>query len=88
MIAPLIGMVPPPCSRDLVSPEGVKLEVVDMTFVRESSKVSLRIPKRIKIDSFRKSFTSHGAETSPKKTNEFMTGQFQIDILEIINCNL
>jgi hypothetical protein len=43
MIAALIGMVAP-CSRDLVSPEGDELEVVNVVFERESSKVSLHIP--------------------------------------------
>jgi hypothetical protein len=44
IIAALIGMVAPSCSRDLVSPEGDELEVVNVVFERESSKVSLRIP--------------------------------------------
>lgn len=45
MRPPVVDMVAPSCSRDLVSPEDDVLEVVEGIFGRESSKTSLRIPK-------------------------------------------
>lgn len=44
-VVPPIGTVVPSCARDLASPVGNELDTVDVVFVRESSKASLRIPK-------------------------------------------
>ena len=42
---PPTGTVAPSWSRDLTSPEGNELEVVDAIFARESSNASFLIPK-------------------------------------------